>query len=115
MVPLVSQLHAAGYRTGILSNTCTTHWDYCYARYRMLSDAFDIHALSFELGEVKPNKEIYLAAAKLAGVSPNDVFFCDDLPENVEGARAAGFDAVVFTTAAALNDALRQRGVRFNH
>jgi len=115
VVPLVSQLHAAGYRTGVLSNTCTTHWDYCRARYRILSDAFDVHALSFQLGEVKPNREIYLAAAELAGVSPHEIFFCDDLPENVEGARTAGFDAVLFTTAAALSDALRQRGVRFNH
>ena len=54
-------------------------------------------------------------AARQAGVAPEEVFYTDDIPKNVEGARAAGFDAVLFTTAAQYAADLRARGVRFNY
>ena len=37
-------------------------------------------------------------AAKLAGCQPEEIFFVDDVPGHVEGARAAGYDAVLYTT-----------------
>jgi hypothetical protein len=43
------------------------------------------------------------------------MFFVDDMAEHVAGARAVGFDAVQFTTAAVLATELRQRGIRFNY
>ena len=64
---------------------------------------------------MKPDRAIYTAAAELAGCRPEEVFFVDDLPENVVGARAAGFDAEVFTDVRTLVGDLRRRGVRFNY
>ncbi|MCX7426875.1 MAG: HAD family phosphatase, partial [Planctomycetia bacterium] len=96
MVPLVSQFRAAGHRMGILSNTCRSHWEYCARRYRILATLFDVAALSFELHAVKPERAIFLAAAELAGCQPDEIFFVDDTPGHVEGARAAGYDAVAF-------------------
>jgi glucose-1-phosphatase len=115
MVPLVAQLCQAGYRMGILSNTCDTHWDHCLARYRIVRDSFSVFALSHRIGALKPDAAIYRAAADLAGCSPREIFFVDDLPGHVAGARAVGFDAVQFTGPAALADELRQRGLRFNY
>ncbi len=112
---LVSRLAAAGYPLGLLSNTNELHWNhFTDGRYCLMPELFQVHALSFRLRALKPQLEIYRAAAALAGVAPERIFFTDDLPENVQGAREAGFDAVPFTTAAALGDALRARGVRFN-
>jgi len=116
MLPIVSKLEDAGYRLGILSNTCASHWNYVLARYRALfPHAFEVLALSYEIGAAKPDAKIYHAAAKLAGVQPNEIFYCDDIQANVDGALSAGFDAVLYTTTPALVDELHARGVRFNY
>jgi glucose-1-phosphatase len=115
VLPIVAQLRQAGYPMGILSNTCETHWPYCLDRYRIVAEGFDIHALSYKIGAMKPDAAIFHAAAELCGCRAEEIFFVDDLPGHVEGARAAGFDAVQFTSAAALSADLRRRGIRFNY
>jgi HAD superfamily hydrolase (TIGR01509 family) len=115
MLPIVAQMRQAGYRLGILSNTSELHWEHCLRRYCLLGAAFDVYALSYRIGRCKPEPEIFRAAAGLAGVAPGEVFFTDDLPGHVEGARAAGFDAVLYTSTAELAATLRARGVRFNY
>jgi glucose-1-phosphatase len=115
VLPLAAQLRQAGYRLGILSNTCDVHWDYCRTHYRIVAEGFSVHALSYEIGAAKPDAAIFQAAAELAGCRPEEIFFVDDIAGHVAGARAAGFDAVVYTSAAALAADLRQRGVQFNY
>lgn len=115
IIPVVAHLRQAGYRLGILSNTCDIHWEYCRRRFRLLSDLFAVHALSFRIGATKPDAAIFRAAAKLAGVEPGEIFFTDDVPGHVAGACAAGFDAVEFTSTRQLVAALRSRGLRFNY
>jgi glucose-1-phosphatase len=115
VLPIVAQLGQAGYPLGVLSNTCETHWDYCWREYRFLSEGFRVHALSYKIGAVKPDAAIFLAAAEMAGYPPDEIFFVDDIAGHVAGARAAGFDAVQFTSAEALANDLRQRGIRFNY
>ena len=114
MVPLITQLVTSGYRLGILSNTCELHWQYIVNRYRLVRRAFSITALSFKLGHLKPDPRIYAAAAELAGVAATEIFFVDDLIENVEAARKYGFDAVLYTDVPTLTSELRTRGVRVN-
>jgi FMN phosphatase YigB (HAD superfamily) len=90
------------------------HWKYISrGRYGIVPDLFERTALSFEIGALKPDREIYTAAAEMAGVDPEEIFYTDDCPANVEGAQAVGFDAVPFTTVAALAAELRQRDVTF--
>ena len=114
--PVVAALDAAGHRLGILSNTSPAHWAYCIdGRYGLLNLAFDVAALSFEIGACKPDPQIYLAAAKMAGVSCEQIFFVDDIAANVAGARAAGFDAVQYTDTPALVADLRKRAIEFNY
>jgi len=115
VVPVVAQLRAAGHRMGVLSNTCACHWEHCVRRFRILTVLFDVTALSYQIGHVKPDRAIFLAAAELAGTPPASVFFVDDTPGHVEGARAAGFDAVSFTSTPQLVADLRARGVQFNY
>jgi FMN phosphatase YigB (HAD superfamily) len=109
-------LQIANRRLGILSNTCTAHWRYCIdGRYPILNSAFDVYALSYELGAVKPAAKIFAGAAQLAGVAPEKIFFVDDIAGHVAGARAAGYEAVQYTSAPALAAELRQRGLDFNY
>ena len=114
--PVVAALDSAGYSLGILSNTCPGHWAYCSGdRYTLISRAFDVYALSYQLGACKPAAKIFAGAAELAGVPPQDIFFVDDIAGHVAGAQAAGFDAVQYTTTAALVAELRRRGLAFNY
>lgn len=115
MLPVVAQLQAAGYRLGVLSNTSPDHWEHCLRRYRILGEAFEVIALSYELGAMKPEPEIYQAAARLAAVAPQEIFYTDDIAGHVAGARAVGFDAVQYVTTPQLVEELRRRGVRFNY
>jgi len=115
VLPVVTQLSAAGYQMGILSNTCESHWQYCAKRFSILRETFAVHALSYRIGAAKPQPAIYRAAAELAGVEPPKIFFVDDIPEHVAGAKAAGFDAVAYTSTPQLVAELRQREVRFNY
>ena len=115
MLPVVAQLYQAGYRLGILSNTCEGHWNHCLRRYTMLSEFFSIHALSFEIGALKPETAIFRKAAELAGCQPEEIFYIDDLPGHVAGARGVGFDALVYTSTAELVKELGKRGVEINY
>lgn len=113
-IEIAAGLHAAGKRMGILSNTCDAHWEYCLGRpFPFLDEYFPVHALSFRIGTMKPDRDIYVKAAELCDVAPEKIFFVDDREENVAGAVRAGYDAVLFTGPADLRAALNDRGVQF--
>ena len=116
IVPIVSQLHAAGYRLGLLSNTNESHWRFVsQGRYALIPHYFPVQALSFRLQVMKPDKRIYERAAEMAGTEPEGIFFTDDRPENVAAAREVGLDAVLFQGPQQLAADLRARGVRWNY
>jgi putative hydrolase of the HAD superfamily len=116
LVPIVAHLRAAGHRLGLLSNTNEVHWNYMNdGRYTIFRRCFECHVLSFQIGAMKPDAEIFQAAIRMAGVPPSEIFFVDDRQENVEGARQVGIDAVRFLNATHLAHELRRRGVRFNY
>jgi glucose-1-phosphatase len=114
LVGLIGHLAAAGCPLGILSNTTASHWRYCTSRYGILR-LFPVHALSFHLKAMKPDSQIYAAAAKLANTPPDRIFFTDDRPEHVAAARAAGWDAIVYESVSQVNEHLRQRGIVINY
>jgi HAD superfamily hydrolase (TIGR01509 family) len=62
---------------GCLSNTNALHWQDNFARWPIL-DAFDFRFLSFELGHVKPDQELFDHVAHLLPSSPSRVLFLDD-------------------------------------
>ncbi|HEX4128692.1 MAG TPA: HAD family phosphatase [Pirellulales bacterium] len=116
MQAVVAALSLAGYRLGLLSNTSDLHWRFITAgRYALVPGMFERTILSFEHRAMKPEPEIFRIAAAEAGVEPHEVFYVDDLPANVAGARAAGFDAVQYTDTASYVDELRRRGVCINY
>ena len=112
MLPVIAGIERAGVPFGILSNTCGIHWNHLLAkRYAILPGNVVATVLSHEVAAVKPEAAIYAAAAARAGVAPERIFFCDDIPAHVEAARACGWDAEVFESAAGLIDALDRRGL----
>jgi putative hydrolase of the HAD superfamily len=94
----------------ILSNTNPIHFHMLQANYPLLRH-FDHCVLSYEVGVLKPHAEIYEKAIARAGCDAAECFFTDDLAVNVEAARKHGMDAVLFQSAAQLEDELRARGL----
>lgn len=58
-----------------------------------------------DVGLAKPAPEAYLRALALLDAAPAETLFIDDRDENVSGARAAGLDALGFSSAATLRRA----------
>jgi putative hydrolase of the HAD superfamily len=93
----IHQLRASGTRIGILSNLPSPLGSHLRTRDGFL-DHFDHVTFSFELNVVKPQRAIYEHAVRGLNVAPQNALFLDDRPENIEGARAAGLQAELFTT-----------------
>ncbi len=86
-------LRDRGLTVGILSNSCSgareaeRHWG-----FEAMTD--DI-VYSHEVGLAKPDPRIYALTAERLGVRPEAIAFLDDVPANVEAARACGWQAVL--------------------
>ncbi|MCC6283729.1 MAG: HAD-IA family hydrolase [Phycisphaerales bacterium] len=118
--PVLKRLRAAGVVTGLLSNTNERHW----ARQRpgmhgqrafgAVLNLTHRHA-SHIMGLAKPSREIYERFASEVGVRPGRVLFFDDLVDNVEAARGAGWRAERIDpdgdTASQIEAALQRYGV----
>ena len=60
--------------------------------------AFEKIYASWQIGRRKPDRDAFLWVAGDMGVVPGDILFLDDSAENVDGARAAGLQAVHVTS-----------------
>jgi putative hydrolase of the HAD superfamily len=98
------------YRLMLLSNTNAIHFEMVRENYPLLRH-FDHLVLSYKVGALKPSPEIYAEALRHANCAPEECFFTDDIPAYVEGARAAGIDAVQFESHEQIERELKVRGV----
>jgi HAD superfamily hydrolase (TIGR01509 family) len=112
MLPFMRELRAQGYTLAICSNTNELHMDYlqrinpCFAEVQHIT-------FSYQVGALKPDLAIYRAVEAATGQRAAAHLFLDDLPENVAGARAAGWEAICFETPAQAQRDLIARGLRF--
>jgi len=70
---------------------------------------FDHQVLSYEIGVRKPLPEFFEHCRRLAHCPAGDCLFIDDLPDNIAGARACGWQGIVYRTF----DDLQQRLAKF--
>lgn len=83
---------AAQVPVSCLSNTNTVHWRGPMAQWPLMN-LFEQAFLSFELGMVKPDREIFEHVVGQLGVQPARVLFLDDNLTNVRAARESGLSA----------------------
>ena len=93
------------------TNTTPTHQTAWSAGYPRVVAAFERIFCSPELGMRKPEREAFTHVSREMGVEPESILFFDDTPENVEGARRAGLQAVQVRSPADVDRALREFGV----
>lgn len=97
---LMRSLRGRGFKIGILTNMPTSFVPYfrkAFADYVALADAI---VVSGEERVFKPMPEIYALMEGRLGIEPAALCFFDDVEENCEGARAAGWSAIRFESAA---------------
>ncbi len=100
VIPCLERLRRDGIKLGVISN-----WD---DRLRPLlkklglDKYFDSIVISCEAAEPKPARKIFRTAARQLGVTPHEILHIGDSPaEDIKGARAAGFQALLLTRGAA--------------
>jgi epoxide hydrolase-like predicted phosphatase len=93
MTSLVTRAHAAGIRTGLLSNS----WGNEYDRSDW-HEMFDTVVISGEVGMRKPEPEIFELALDRIGLPAGECVFIDDLEHNIVAAQQAGLAGIVHRT-----------------
>lgn len=90
MLDTVVHLHEQGHRLILFSNTNEAHIDFLRNHYPVF-EHFDGAILSYQVAHVKPEQEIYQRAINDYRLTAENTLYIDDLPENVEGGKRAGF------------------------
>jgi putative hydrolase of the HAD superfamily len=90
---VLDELRRRGLRLGLIS-VCSEEVPVLWEQ-TALASRIDAAVFSCSVGLVKPNQRIYRLAADRLGVEPGRCLFVDDQPAFVEGALAAGMDAVL--------------------
>ena len=88
-------------RVLLFSNTNAEHWDFLVELSAGRLAVFEAY-LSHEIGQVKPDAAAFLDVARRAGIAPQRCLFIDDVAANMDGAKAVGFEALLFTGRQAL-------------
>jgi len=109
MAELVAELRGR-VRLGLLSDTDPLHWGFLRENYPFLA-WFERPTLSFQVGAMKPDPRIYRTAIGNVGTACDRCLYVDDLPANVEGARAVGMRGILFEGPAALRRTLAEHGL----
>lgn len=109
MEPLLRELRAKGYKLYLLSNASKRFYQYRSQLPALrLLDGFVISA---DYRVAKPQARIYEILCQRYALQPGECLFTDDLPQNVQAAQAAGWQAVPFTTPDAYRAFLCRQGI----
>ena len=94
----------------ILSNTAAMHMDYVFSRFPIARE-LDGLVLSYEVGMLKPDPRIYELALQRFELQAERAVFIDDIPTNVDGARAVGLHGIHYQNPDQLRLELTKLGV----
>ncbi len=109
MLQLVKALRQRGLKVAILSDQ--TNWLDEINEREGFFHLFDHVFNSYHIHRSKREVSLFKTIAGHLGLSPEEVLFIDDNPDNVQRARGAGLKGVVFEGVNELKDTLRQMGL----
>lgn len=111
MFSLAARLKKAGCRTGLLSNAEGPAMQFFG---QLQYDMFDVAVFSCAEGMIKPDKKIYEITVERLGCQPKQAVFVDDRPENIDGAKCAGLNVILFKDIEHLKSDLARLGVEMD-
>ena len=94
MAELVEELKGKGYGIYLLSNASIRQHEYWHKIPGW--QFFDGKVISADEKVMKPHPDYYRIALDRFGLSPEECFFIDDVPANIEGAYVCGIPGAVF-------------------
>jgi len=110
MAELVEELKSKGYGIYLLSNASIRQHEYWPKIPGW--QCFDGKVISADEKVMKPHPDYYHIALKRFGLKPEECFFIDDVPANIEGADFCGISGAVFhQDVALLRRQMRQAGI----
>ena len=98
------------YSLFLLSNTNIIHRKFGWDHYNFLKN-FDKLFLSYEIGYVKPEEEIYKFVINAIKLNPAEVLYIDDIEEYVNAAKNLDWNAVQFKSNEKLIEDLKNFNV----
>jgi 2-haloacid dehalogenase len=110
---LLTEIRERGIPNYALTNFSHDKWAVAKASFPILN-AFDGEVVSGTELTTKPEEKIYRILLDRFDLDPARTFYTDDVQANVDGARAVGLDAELFTTAKSLRTHLLTRGLPLN-
>jgi putative hydrolase of the HAD superfamily len=105
----VDRLRASGIKAGVISNMFIGLANQIRQGAPWL-DRFDDYTFSAEIRITKPDAAIYHHSLENLGVRANQALFLDDRQTNIDGARALGMEALLYSTPAKLRADLEAWG-----
>ena len=108
---LLRRVKRGAHRVYLLTNSPAEKFGLVLDRYPVLSE-LDGLLVSGAERLAKPEPEIFRLLCERFSLDPPRTLFVDDVPANVEAARSAGLQAVVFRSATELEEELAARAVR---
>ncbi|MGB3023904.1 MAG: HAD-IA family hydrolase [Candidatus Saccharimonadales bacterium] len=99
MLSYVRDLRSRGIKTALLSNVGRGVMERIFT-FGELNELFDVVTLSYEVGMVKPDPNIYRATVEKLCLDAADCLMVDDREEFCAGADAAGLQTLHFLTNA---------------
>jgi 2-haloacid dehalogenase len=108
---IVDALHASHVPLFAITNFSADFWRPFYEKERAFFSQFHDIVVSGQEKLLKPDPAIYYLALDRFGLTPAEALFIDDREINVEGARAVGMQAHLFTTAEDLRLRLAAEGL----
>lgn len=105
----LQELVSDGVRLHFLSNMPRPYADHLRRTHAFLS-LFESGLFSCDIGQIKPNDDIFETAAQTFAVNPAAAVFIDDNPHNIETASRLGWRAVCFENASQCKAELARRG-----
>ena len=109
-VAVMERLIDAGHDVTMLTNFAADTFSEARERFPFLKKPRGV-TVSGEVGLIKPDRAIYDRHAATFGLEPSATIFIDDSQKNVDGAKAAGWQAVLFTGADRLERDLQALGI----
>jgi putative hydrolase of the HAD superfamily len=109
-VTLIEDLQQRGFRTGILSNMPKDFLALARERFPLFKKV-EVGIFSCDVGYNKPERTIYEVLLKTLGLPADRTVFFDDIPVNVDGARALGIQAFLWKNPETAKKDLRHLGV----
>ncbi|MDG4893825.1 MULTISPECIES: HAD family phosphatase [unclassified Mesorhizobium] len=109
-VALLENLIDDGRDVTLLTNWASDTFREARARFPFLEKPRGV-TVSGDIGLIKPDRAIYDHHVASFGLDPAASLFIDDSQKNVDGAKAAGWRAVLFTDAPTLKADLERLGI----